>query len=80
VQQDVRRRGHGVRRLDRVDVGRGVPGYVRRNTVELIKAVRRRKALGGDTQVPLTSKLRATGPPDVSGHNARGRERAAPTI
>ena len=52
------RRRDRVRQLDRADVGRRVPGDVRRNAVELVEAVRRRQALRVDAEVPLPEDCR----------------------
>ena len=47
-----------MRELDRVDVGRRVPGDVGWNTIELVEAVRGRQTLWFDPKVPLAEDRR----------------------
>ena len=73
------RRRDRVRQLDRADVGRRVPGDVRRNAVELVEAVRRRQALRINAEVPLSEDCRGvTGILEQLTHRVRlGGERVA---
>ena len=62
-QQFVGRRIHRMGELDRVDVGRRIPGDVGRNAVELLEAVRSRQALRLTAEMPLSEYRRGVAEP-----------------